>query len=113
MTIEGGAASIQVKVTFDEAFKGAEYSITGGDESYTGTVPDGLVVIQKVKSYNTTYTVKSTANSQEYTSTVATGQYAGEYATELYTFTHDSGHGYGVSSGGGGAQSSQVRGERI
>ena len=87
VTIEGGAASIQVKVTFDEAFKGAEYSITGGDESYTGTVPDGLVVIQKVKSYNTTYTVKSTANSQEYTSTVATGQYAGEYATVLNTFT--------------------------
>ena len=81
------AALIQVKVTFDKAFKGAEYSITGGDESYTGTVPDGLVVIQKVKSYNTTYTVKSTANSREYTSTVATGQYAGEYATELYTFT--------------------------
>ena len=80
-------SSIQVKVTFDEAFKGAEYSITGGDESYTGTVPDGLVVIQKVKSYNTTYTVKSTANSQEYTSTVATGQYAGEYATVLNTFT--------------------------
>ena len=86
VTIEGGAALIQVKVTFDKAFKGAEYSITGGDESYTGTVPDGLVVIQKVKSYNTTYTVKSTANSREYTSTVATGQYAGEYATVLNTF---------------------------
>ena len=86
VTIEGGAASIQVKVTFDEAFKGAEYSITGGDESYTGTVPDGLVVIQKVKSYNTTYTVKSTANSTEYRAEIATGQFAGEYAGTLSSF---------------------------
>lgn len=88
VTIEGGSgAALQLKITFDEGFVGNTYTITGGDESYNGTVPSTGVVIQKVKSYNTTYTVTSTANGQEYASTVATGQYAGEYATVLNTFT--------------------------
>ena len=85
--IESGSASLQIKITFDENFKGNEYTITGGSESYSGTVPDSLVVIQKVKSYNTTYTVTSTSLGSEYTATVATGQYSGEYTTTLNTFT--------------------------
>ena len=86
VTIEGGAASIQVKVTFDEAFKGAAYTITGGGESYSGTVPDSLQVIQKVKGYNTEYTIKSTVGGASFENTVSTGQYAGEYTAELSYF---------------------------
>lgn len=86
VTIEGGTASIQVKVTFDEAFKGAAYTITGGGESYSGTVPDSLQVIQKVKGYNTEYTIKSTVGGASFENTVSTGQYAGEYTAELSYF---------------------------
>ena len=87
VTIEGGSASLQLKITFDEAFKGQTYSITGGSESYTGTVPDSLVVIQKVKSYNTTFTVKSSiADGTEYSTTIKTEKYGGEYPGSLNTF---------------------------
>ena len=81
-----GAPVLQLKITFDEAFKGQSYTITGGDESYSGTVPDGLVVVQKVKSYNTEYTITSKIDDATFTNTVSTQQYAGEYTGELTYF---------------------------
>lgn len=81
-----GASTLQLKVTFDEEFKGAAYTITGGGESYSGTVPDALQVIQKVKGYNTEYIIKSTVGDAAFENTVSTGQYAGEYTAELSYF---------------------------
>ena len=81
-----GASTLQLKVTFDKEFKGAAYTITGGGESYSGTVPDSLQVIQKVKGYNTEYTIKSTVGGASFENTVSTGQYAGEYTGELAYF---------------------------
>lgn len=81
-----GASTLQLKVTFDKEFKGAAYTITGGGESYSGTVPDSLQVIQKVKGYNTEYTIKSTVGGASFENTVSTGQYAGEYTGELTYF---------------------------
>ena len=81
-----GASTLQLKVTFDKEFKGAAYTITGGGESYSGTVPDSLQVIQKVKGYNTEYTIKSTVGGASFENTVSTGQYAGEYTAELSYF---------------------------
>ena len=82
-----GASVLQLKITFAEAFKGAQYTITGGSESYSGTVPDSLQVVQKVEAYNTTYTISSTANGTKYSTTAATEKFAGEYTAELNAFT--------------------------
>lgn len=86
-TIHGTPSVLQLKITFAEAFKGAQYTITGGSESYSGTVPDSLQVVQKVEAYNTTYTISSTANGTKYSTTAATEKFAGEYTAELNAFT--------------------------
>lgn len=86
-TIHGTPSVLQLKITFAEAFKGAQYTITGGSESYSGTVPDSLQVVQKVEAYNTTYTISSTANGTKYSTTAATEKFAGEYTAELSAFT--------------------------
>lgn len=74
-----------LRITFDEDFEGQTYTVTGGGETFTGTVPAGLVVNQTVHPVGlTTYTISATApgdsEATEYTQDV---QFYGVYPLEF------------------------------
>lgn len=83
----GGSGGNVIKITFEDAFIGQPYTVTGGDDTKTGTVPANGVVSVSVVNCNTTYTIKATAsNGVEYSTTVATGAYYGQYTATLAVF---------------------------
>lgn len=83
----GGGACV-LKITFAEGFKGQTYTVTGGGETKTGTVPDGLIANVNVTNCNTEYTIScSTAGGDAYSTKVTTGPYYGQYTAQLDTFT--------------------------
>ena len=86
---ESNAGGCAIKITFDSGFAGQEYTVTDGDdETYTGIVPDGLVVTVSVKDCNTEYTISAEAdNGVVYSNKVTTGPYYGQYAASLTVFT--------------------------
>lgn len=86
-SIGGGGGNV-IKITFEEAFVGQTYTVTDGDEPpRTGTVPEGLVVSVNVANCNSTYTIKATAsNGVEYSTSVTTGAYYGQYTASLAVF---------------------------
>lgn len=74
-----------LRIIFDEDFEGQTYTVTGGGETFTGTVPAGLVVNQTVHPVGlTTYTISATASGEseatEYTQDV---QFYGVYPIEF------------------------------
>lgn len=77
-----------ITITFDAAFAGKEYTFTdGADETYTGTVPDGLSVFVNAQKPNTEYTLSCEAsNGQTYTGVITTGQYFGLQTYHLATW---------------------------
>lgn len=88
--LEGGGGSGSVlKITFDADFAGQQYTVTdGAGDTKTGTVPEGLVDSVSVKNCNTEYTVSaSTASGEQYSATVTTGAYFGQYEVTLAVFT--------------------------
>ena len=86
---ESNAGGCAIKITFDSGFAGQEYTVTDGDdETYKGTVPEGLVVTVSVKDCNTEYTISAEAdNGVTYTNSVTTGPYYGQYTASLTVFT--------------------------
>ena len=44
-------------ITFDEEFEGESYTVTGGGETYAGTVPESLTVTHRLQQLNTSYTI--------------------------------------------------------
>lgn len=83
----GGGGGNTIKITFEAAFAGQTYTVTDGDETRTGTVPEGLVVSVKATNCNSTYTIKATANNGvEYATSVTTGAYYGQYTATLSVF---------------------------
>lgn len=84
---QSGSAGCVLKITFDAEFAGQEYTVTDGNgETKMGTVPSGLVDSVSVKNCNTEYTIKSTADGVEYSSTVTTGAYFGQCFVTLAVF---------------------------
>ncbi len=85
----GGGSGCVLKITFDAEFAGQEYTVTdGAGDTKTGTVPKGLVDSVSVKNCNTEYTVSaSTATGEQYSATVTTGAYFGQYEVTLAVFT--------------------------
>lgn len=85
----GGGSGCVLKITFDAEFAGQEYTVTdGAGDTKTGTVPEGLVDSVSVKNCNTEYTVSaSTATGEQYSTTVTTGAYFGQYEVTLAVFT--------------------------
>lgn len=85
----GGGSGCVLKITFDAEFAGQEYTVTdGAGDTKTGTVPEGLVDSVSVKNCNTEYTVSaSTASGEQYSATVTTGAYFGQYEVTLAVFT--------------------------
>ena len=87
--LEGGGSGCVLKITFDPEFAGQTYTVTdGAGDTKTGTVPEGLVDSVSVANCNTTYTVScSTASGEQYSSTVTTGAYFGQYPVTVAVFT--------------------------
>ena len=85
----GGGSGCVLKITFDADFAGQQYTVTdGAGDTKTGTVPEGLVDSVSVKNCNTEYTVSaSTASGEQYSATVTTGAYFGQYEVTLAVFT--------------------------
>ena len=84
----GGSSGNVIKITFEAAFAGKQYTVTGGDDTKTGTVPENLVASVAVVNCNTVYTIKATAdNGVEYSTTVTTGEFYGQYTATLAVFT--------------------------
>ena len=88
--IEGGGGTggggNTIKITFEAAFAGQPFTVTDGDDTVTGTVPESLVASVKAVNCNSTYTIKATSNGVEYSTTVATGAYYGQYTASLAVF---------------------------
>lgn len=83
----------KLRIIFEDAFAGKSYSVTGGSESYTGTVPAGLTDIITVGAANTTYKISATAADRKtYSTLITTGPKEGQYEAELRTV-----HIYGAS----------------
>ena len=88
--LEGsGGSGCVLKITFDAEFAGQPYTVTdGAGDTKTGTVPEGLVESVSVQNCNTEYTISaSTASGEQYSSTVTTGAYFGQYTASLAVFT--------------------------
>ena len=71
-----GGGSI-LTVTFANGFQGATYTLTGGDESYSGTVPASLEAVHNLLAIETQYTLTVTDSAEEenYTRTIQTLDY--------------------------------------
>lgn len=77
----------QLYVTFDEDFIGQTYTITGGDKTYSGIVPESKEVLLLVNTPNTTYTVTCPNDEgTECTCEIQTGSENGRYAGKLECF---------------------------
>lgn len=61
-------------ITFDEALEGLPYTLSGGEESYAGTVPESLTAVHSLLAVDTDYTltVTNAAAEKTYTRTVHT-----------------------------------------
>lgn len=76
----------KIKITFGSNFAGQTYTITGGaNESYTGTVPDTLMVEQIIKELDTTYNITCVDDGgMTFERTVTVGNYYGVYSCEPF-----------------------------
>lgn len=85
----GSSGGCAIKITFEEDFVGHEYTVTDGDdETYTGIVPESLVVTVNVKDCNTTYAISAEAdNGVTYSNSVTTGPYYGQFTASLTVFS--------------------------
>lgn len=83
----GGSGGNVIKITFEAAFSGKPFTVTDGEDTVTGTVPENLVASVTVVNCNSTYTVRATANNGvEYSTAVTTGAYYGQYTASLAVF---------------------------
>ena len=74
-------------VTFDSDFVGESYTIKQGNTTIkTGTVPQSCEVRFTVQGANETYYVYSSIDSKEYSNSVSTVEYYGEYKVHLYKY---------------------------
>ena len=70
----GGGGSL-LTLRFDAAFLGCIWTLTGGGETYTGTVDSGLTATASVKGVGTTYTLEAELDGVTYTEETTTGAY--------------------------------------
>ena len=70
----GALGGSRLEITFDESFEGLPYTIAGGEESYSGTVPESLEAVHSLLAVDTDYTltVTNAAAEKTYTRTVHT-----------------------------------------
>lgn len=81
--ISGGS---RLTIHFDNAFVGQVWTLSGGGETYTGTVDSTLTVTVGVLGVNTTYTVECTLSGISYTTEITTADYYTALSVELIKF---------------------------
>ena len=75
-----------ITMTFAADFKGCEWTLTGGDETYTGTVDESLTAVVSVLGINTIYTLSCGLDGETYSAEVQTGYYYTSLTLELEKF---------------------------
>lgn len=65
----------RITITFEPAFQGATWTLTGGGENYSGVVDSTLKAIVPVMGVNTLYTVSAAVGGTTYTAEIATLDY--------------------------------------
>ena len=66
-----GGGSI-LNITFANGFQGANYTLTGGGQTFTGTVGNSLKAVYGLLATNTEYTLELTQGGNEYEFTITT-----------------------------------------
>lgn len=76
----------RITITFEPAFQGATWTLTGGGENYSGVVDSTLKAIVPVMGVNTLYTVSAAVGGTTYTAEVATLDYFTALSVALTQF---------------------------
>lgn len=88
--LDASAGGVAAKITFKEGSAGWNYKITdGADETYTGIVPESLVVEVVLRKCSTVYTVTAWPGDDEqagWSNQVTTGEYFGSVESEVTDF---------------------------
>lgn len=88
----GAEAYSLLEITFDAAFLGLTYTLYADSvvqeeyEIYTRTVPASLKDVVRVKQCSMRYVVECTVDSKQYTNSITTADYFGEYKMHLYKY---------------------------
>lgn len=75
-----------ITITFESAFQGATWTLTGGGENYSGVVDSSLKAVVSVKGVNTMYTVSAAVSGTTYTAEITTLDYFAALALALTRF---------------------------
>lgn len=75
-----------ITMTFAADFEGCKWKMTGGSETYTGTVDSSLTATVSVLGINTTYTLSAALSGTTYTTEVTTKDYYTALAVTLEKF---------------------------
>ena len=88
--LASSAGGFAARITFQEGSVGWNYRITdGADETYTGIVPESLVVEVVLRKCSTVYTVTAWPDGEEqdgWSNQVTTGEYFGSIESEVTDF---------------------------
>ena len=82
----GAAGGSLLTITFDEALEGLPYTIAGGEESYSGTVPASLEAVHSLLGVDTPYTLTVTGEDDVYTRTIQTDEWFTALALSIAPF---------------------------
>lgn len=82
----GGGGGSYIVMTFASDFVGQAWTLSGGGETYTGTVDSSLTASVSVLGINTTYTLSCVLDGVTYTNEVATKDYYTALAVALEKF---------------------------
>ena len=75
-----------ITITFEPAFQGATWTLTGGGENYSGVVDSSLKAVVSVKGANTLYTVSAAYSGTTYTAEIMTLDYFTALSVALTQF---------------------------
>lgn len=75
-----------ITITFEPAFQGATWTLTGGGENYSGVVDSTLKAVVPVMGVNTLYTVSAAVGGTTYTAEIATLDYFTALSVALTQF---------------------------
>lgn len=76
----------RITITFEAAFQGATWTLTGGGENYSGVVDSTLKAVVPVMGVNTLYTVSAAVGGTTYTAEITTLDYFTALSVALTQF---------------------------
>lgn len=75
-----------ITITFESAFQGATWTLTGGGENYSGVVDSSLKAVVSVKGVQTLYTVSASVSGTKYSAEIMTLDYFTALSVALTQF---------------------------